>query len=123
MINKVFLIGRLGKTPELRYTPSGESVCAFSMATDEGFGEKKRAEWHNIVLWKKLAEVAGNYLFKGSLVYIEGRIQTRSYEGKDGVTKYITEVVGHRMQILSPRNSQAPVEANAPTEDEGDVPF
>ena len=128
MINKVILVGRLGRDPEIRYTPSGKAVCNFSIATDEGFGEKKRTEWHNIVLWEKTAEVASKYLSKGSLVYIEGRLQTRSYlsaqagEGKDGITRYRTEVIGQRMQMLSPKDSPGPVPSDMPAGDEDIFP-
>ncbi len=118
MINKVILIGRLGMDPEIRYTASGKAVCNFSIATDEGFGDKKRTEWHNIVLWEKIAEVASKYLSKGSLIYIEGRLQTRSYEDKEGITKYRTEVVAQRMQMLSPKDSPGQVPADMPTGDE-----
>ncbi|MGZ7033042.1 MAG: single-stranded DNA-binding protein, partial [Thermoanaerobaculia bacterium] len=92
MINKVILVGRLGKDPEIRSTPSGTSVARFSLATDEKFtdrnGEKQeRTEWHNIVAWGKLAEICGQYLKKGKLVYVEGRIQSREYEGRDGIKR------------------------------------
>jgi single-strand DNA-binding protein len=89
-INKVILIGRLGKEPELRYTPNGDAVVTLTIATsdewkDKTSGEKQeRVEWHRVVLWRKLAEIAGNYLKKGSQVYIEGKLQTRSWEDKDG---------------------------------------
>lgn len=103
-LNKVMIIGRLGKDPEVRYTASGTAVCSFSVATDESFknkaGEKvEKSEWHNIQVWQKLAEICGEYLKKGSLAYFEGRLQTRSWE-KDGVTRYTTEIVCEKMQML-----------------------
>ena len=103
-LNKVMLIGRLGKDPEVRYTSSGQAVANFSMATDESYknndGEKvQKTEWHRLVLWGKLAEIAQQYLKKGSLVYIEGKLQTREWE-KDGEKKYQTEVVGFSLQML-----------------------
>lgn len=109
-VNKVILIGRLGKDPEIRNFESGASVASFSMATTESYkdkttGEKKEiTEWHNIVLWRGLAEVASKYLHKGDLIYIEGRLRTRSWE-KDNVTRYITEVVGDNMSMLSTKGS------------------
>jgi single-strand DNA-binding protein len=92
-LNKVFLIGNLGKEPEIRTTTSGQTVATFSVATSEKFKNKnneweERTEWHNAVLWNKLAEIARDYLHKGKTVYIEGRIQTRKWEGKDGQTRY-----------------------------------
>ena len=96
-VNKAILIGHLGKDPEIRNFESGATLATFSMATTESYkdkttGEKKEiTEWHNIVLWRGLAEIAAKYLHKGDMVYIEGKIRTRSYE-KDGVTKYITEI-------------------------------
>ena len=97
-VNKAILIGNLGRDPELRYTPSGRAVANFSIATSERWkgqdGEnQEKTEWHNIVLWGRQAEIAKEYLSKGSPVYIEGRIQTRSYDDKNGVKKYITEIV------------------------------
>jgi single-strand DNA-binding protein len=104
-INKVILIGNLGKDPELRYTPGGAAVVNFSIATNERWKDKsgqsqERTEWHNIVLWGRLAEIANDYLKKGSSVYIEGRLQTRSWEDRDGNKRYTTEVVGRQMQLL-----------------------
>jgi len=104
-VNKVILIGNLGKDPELRYTPGGAAVVNFPIATNERWKDKngqpqERTEWHNIVLWGRLAEVANDYLKKGSSVYIEGRLQTRSWEDRDGNKRYTTEVVGNQMQLL-----------------------
>lgn len=104
-VNKVILLGNLGKDPELRYTPSGTAVATFTIATSEKFkgrdGEnQEKTEWHNIVAWRQLAEICGKYLHKGKQVYIEGRIQTRSYDDKDGNKRYITEIVADQMQML-----------------------
>ena len=108
-VNKVILVGNLGKDPELRYTPSGAAVATFSMATTNPFKDKegnKQTEWHNIVAWCQLAEICGKYLHKGKQVYIEGRIQTRSYDDRDGNKKYITEIVADQMQMLGSRDDQ-----------------
>ena len=104
-INKAILIGNLGKDPELRYTASGTAVASFSIATTERFknrnGEQQeRTEWHNIVAWGPLAEICGKYLAKGRQVYIEGRIQNRSYDDRDGNKRYITEIVASEMKML-----------------------
>lgn len=104
-VNKVILVGNLGKDPDLRYTPSGAAVATFSLATSERFKGKDgqmqdRTEWHNIVVWNKLAEICGKYLHKGKQIYIEGRIQTRSYDDKEGNKRYITEIVAEEMQML-----------------------
>ena len=108
-VNKVILVGRLGKDPELRSIPSGTSVAKFSLATDERFtdksGEKQdRTEWHNIVAWGKLGEICGQYLRKGKLVYIEGSIRTDSWDDKEsGQKKYRTEIVARDMKMLDRR--------------------
>jgi single-strand DNA-binding protein len=107
-LNKVMLIGNLGKDPEVRYTTSGQGVASFSIATTEKFKNKsgdmeERTEWHNVVLWGKLAEIAKDYLSKGKTVYIEGRLQTRKWQDKDGRDRYTTEIVGDKMQMLSPK--------------------
>jgi len=104
-INKVILVGNLGKDPELRYTPAGVAVATFSLATSERFKgrdgqQQERTEWHNIVAWRGLAEICGKYLHKGRQVYIEGKIQTRSYDDRDGNKRYITEIVADNMQML-----------------------
>jgi len=108
-VNKVILVGRLGRDPETRYTSGGQAVANFTLATDESYkdrsGERqKRTEWHRIVLWGKLAEIAQQYLKKGMLVYIEGRIQTRQWEDKrDGQKRQTTEIVGNVMRMLTSR--------------------
>lgn len=105
-VNKVILVGRLGKDPEVRNLDSGVSVANFTMATSESYkdkttGEKKEiTEWHNVVLWRGLAEIAQRYLHKGDMVYVEGKLRTRSWE-KDGVTRYTTEVIADNMTMLS----------------------
>src|SRR5512137_55283 len=107
-LNKVMLIGNLGKDPEVRYTTSGQGVASFSLATTEKYKNKsgeweEKTEWHNIVLWGKLAEIAKDYLSKGKTAYIEGRLQTRKWQDKDGRDRYTTEIVGDRLQLLSPK--------------------
>lgn len=104
-INKVILIGNLGADPEVRFTPGGAQVANFNMATSESWNDKsgerkERAEWHRIVLWRRLAEIAGQYLKKGSRVYIEGKLQTRTWEDQKGQKRYITEVVGNTLELL-----------------------
>ena len=112
MINKVILVGRLGKDPEIRSTPQGNTVAKFTLATDEKFtdraGEKQeRTEWHNIVAWGKLGEICGQYLKKGKLVYIEGSIRTDSWDDKEsGQKKYRTEIVANTMKMLDRRGDE-----------------
>jgi single-strand DNA-binding protein len=112
MINKVILVGRLGKDPETKSTPSGTTVAKFSLATDERFtdrnGEKQeRTEWHNIVAWGKLGDICGQYLRKGKLVYIEGSIRTDSWEDKEsGQKKYRTEIIANTMKMLDRAGSE-----------------
>jgi single-strand DNA-binding protein len=137
-INKVILIGNLGQDPELRYTPSGAAVANFSVATNETWNDKEgntqeRTEWHRIVAWRRLAEICGEYLKKGSQVYIEGRLQTRSWEDKDGVKRYVTEVIARELQMLGRRDGAAMPDSSPPTEvvedvdagadEEEDLPF
>jgi single-strand DNA-binding protein len=107
-VNKAILVGRLGRDPETRFTGGGQAVANFTLATDESFkdraGERqKRTEWHRIVLWGKLAEISQQYLKKGMLVYIEGRIQTRQWDDKSGQKRTTTEIVGNVMRMLTPR--------------------
>ncbi|MFH1891977.1 MAG: single-stranded DNA-binding protein [Candidatus Zixiibacteriota bacterium] len=104
-VNKVILIGNLGRDPEIKYTPSGQAVTKFSIATTERFKDKndeqqERTTWHNIVAWGRQAEISKEYLSKGSPVYIEGRIDNRSYEDKEGNKRYISEIVVQRLQLL-----------------------
>lgn len=108
MINKVILIGNLGADPEIRYTQSGTAVATFRMATTEKFKGKDgqmqdQTEWHRIVAWARLAEICGEYLHKGSKIYIEGRLQTRKWTDQSGVEKYTTEIIAREMKMLSAR--------------------
>jgi single-strand DNA-binding protein len=118
-VNKAILVGRLGRDPETRFTSGGQAVANFTLATDETFkdraGERqKRTEWHRIVLWGKLAEIAQQYLKKGMLVYVEGRIQTRQWEDKrDGQKRTTTEIVGTVMRMLTSRAEGAAAGASA----------
>ncbi len=120
MVNKVFLIGRLGADPEIRYTPSGAEVATFRMATSEAWtnksGEKEeRTEWHRIVAWRGLAKICGEYLSKGKLIYIEGRLRTRNWEDRDGNKRTVTEIEATEMKMLS-----GPGEASKKAKDAGE---
>jgi single-strand DNA-binding protein len=111
-LNKVMLIGNLGKDPEVRFTASGQAVASFSLATSEKFKGKsgeweERTEWHNITLWGKLAEIAGEYLTKGKTIYVEGRLQTRKWQDKSGNDRYTTDIVGDKMQMLSAKGERS----------------
>lgn len=111
-LNKVTLIGRLGRDPEVRYMPNGEAVCNFSVATSETWNDRngqrvERTEWHNITMYRKLAEIAGQYLKKGGLVYLEGRIQSRKYQGKDGIERTAYDIVANEMKMLGGRNENS----------------
>ena len=105
-VNKVILVGRLGRDPEVRYTPSGAAVANFTVATSEEWKDKntgdkqERTEWHRVVAWRRLGEICGEYLHKGSQVYVEGRLQTRSWDDRDGNKRYTTEIVAQVMQML-----------------------
>jgi len=136
-INKVILIGRLGSDPEVRYTPDGTAVANFSIATsdewtDKNSGEKKeRTEWHRIVAWRRLGEICGEYLSKGRQVYVEGKLQTRSWE-KDGITRYSTEIIANDVQFLGRRpdgttttvQPEPPMQQVAPVDGKDpDIPF
>ena len=110
-VNKVILLGNLGRDPELRFLPNGDAVCNFSIATTDSWkdkaGEKQeKTEWHNIVMYRKLAEIAGEYLKKGRPVYLEGRLQTRKWQTKDGQDRYTTEIVADNMQMLGGRDAR-----------------
>ncbi len=131
-LNKVLLIANLGKDPEVRYTASGTAVASFSLATSEKFKNKggeweERTEWHNVILWGRLAEIAGEYLSKGKTVYIEGRLQTRKWQDKDGKDRFTTEIVGEKMQMLSRKDGSNHEEAGqtheGPGFPDGDEPF
>ena len=128
-VNKVILVGRLGRDPEARYMPNGDAVTNFSIATDEQWrdrnGERQtRTEWHNVTLYGKLGEIANQYLRKGSQVFIEGRIQSRKYNGKDGIERIAYDIIGSEMKMLGSRNetaamgnngNSAPVATNSPS--------
>jgi len=110
-VNKVILVGRLGKDPEVKFTQGGVAIARFSMATDETWkdqsGERQqRTEWHNIVAWRKLAEICGQYLTKGKLIYIEGRLQTRSWDDREGNKRTTTEIQADTMVMLSGGKSE-----------------
>lgn len=117
MVNKVILVGRLGKDPEVRHLESGTVMAKFPLATTENYkdrnGEKvEQTEWHNIVVWRGLAEVAERFLRKGSQVYIEGRIRTRSWEDEDGNKKYMTEINADNFQMLGSKRDDTPGQAD-----------
>lgn len=136
MLNKVTLIGRLGRDPETRYMPNGEAVCNFSVATSEKYTDKngqrqEATEWHEVTMFRKLAEIAGQYLKKGSQVYIEGKIKSRKYTDKNGVERTAYDIIANEMKMLGgnsqatqeqPKHQQAPA---APVEDvdDDDLPF
>lgn len=139
-VNKVILVGNLGRDPEVRYTPNGTAVATFPLATHKVYVDKngtkqKTTVWHRIVAWNKLGEICGQYLTKGKQVYIEGELVTRSFEGKDGKVRWITEVVAKTMQMLGTRNGEEEIteteEETPPDEiispdgfdEEKDVPF
>ena len=131
-VNKVILVGNLGKDPEVKYLDSGVAVANFSLATSESYKNKEgervnQTEWHNIVLWRGLAEVAEKWLKKGSSVYIEGKIKTRKWEDKDGNTRYNTEILADNMTMLGSKptsESVAPTTSEQPADDtDDDLPF
>jgi len=125
-VNKVILVGRLGRDPETRYTSSGQAVANFSMATDETYkdraGERqKRTEWHKIVVWGKQAEIAQKYLRKGSLIFLEGRIQSREYQDRDNNKRTSFEIVCNNFRMLGGRGDGAPG-GGGPQSEEGEAP-
>ena len=118
-VNKAILIGNLGKDPELRYTPSGQAVASFSLATSERYKDKEgnwqeRTDWHNIVVWGRQGETVKEYLKKGRSCYVEGRIQTRSYDDREGNKKWVTEIIASRIQFLGGRGEGGGSAAGAP---------
>ena len=118
-INKVILVGNLGQDPEIKYTAGGAAVTTLSIATSDSWKDKdsgmeqERTEWHRVVLWRRLAEIAGEYLKKGSKVYIEGQLQTRKWE-KEGQTRYTTELIARDMQFLDSKGSASPSDQEDP---------
>jgi single-strand DNA-binding protein len=136
-INKVILIGNMGQDPELRYTSAGVAVATFTLATNESWKDQdgnaqERTQWHNLVAWRKLAEICGEYLKKGSRIYVEGRLQYRTYDDKNGVKRYVTEIVLDQMMMLDSKGagqsggsaapSAPPVEESGPDKVD-DLPF
>jgi single-strand DNA-binding protein len=141
-INKVIIVGNLGKDPEVSYVPSGAAVAKFSVATSETWkdktsGEKKeRTEWHRIVAWDKLGEICGKYLSKGRQVYVEGKLQTHSYDDKEGVKRYVTEIIAQDVQFLGGKGDASdaarsgggpgqrePAGGHGPAGGDDDIPF
>lgn len=131
MLNKVFLIGNLGKDPEVRFTSNGKAVAKFSVATSERWtdpdgNKQERTEWHNVVVWGKQAETCGQYLSKGRQVFIEGSVRSRQYDDKDGNKKYITEIVARDVRFLGSKGDGArggdPVQSAPRGEDAGGGP-
>lgn len=136
-VNRVILVGRLGKDPELKYTPSGSPVCTLTVATSESWTDKssgqkqEKTEWHRVVLWGRQAENCNKFLKKGSLVYLEGKIQTRSWEDKDGNKKYSTEINANTVNFLSKSSGSSYDNEESPNEDisthddyaNDDIPF
>jgi single-strand DNA-binding protein len=116
-INKVILIGNLGQDPETRYTPQGAAISNISVATDESYKDKQtgqvvpKTEWHRVVMFNKLGEIAAEYLKKGSKVYIEGRLQTRKWQDQSGADRYSTEIIANQMQMLDSKDSQSSQQA------------
>jgi single-strand DNA-binding protein len=129
-VNKVILVGNLGKDPEVRYTPGGQAVANFTIATNDAWTDKsgqkqERTEWHRIVVWGKLAELCGEYLSKGRQVYVEGRLQTREWTNKEGAKQYTTEVVANQVVFLSGGErgqGRGASRGSAPAEDFGPPP-
>jgi len=117
MVNSIHIIGRLGADPEVKETTTGKKVARFTVATEYGYGDKSVTEWFTVLAWEKLAEICQNYLSKGKLVYVDGRIQTRSYDDKDGNKKYVVELIANNMRMLDKKEEQAPAAQ------EDDVPF
>lgn len=115
-VNKAIIVGHLGRDPEVRYTAGGDPVANFSVATTEGWKDRQtgenteRTEWHRVVMFRRLAEIAGEYLKKGSQVYIEGRLQTRKWQDQNGQERYTTEIVANEMQMLGGRGGSAPAD-------------
>ena len=138
-VNKMILLGNAGRDPELRYTPNGSAVCSLSIATSRNWktkeGEKQEeTEWHRVVFYDRLAEIAGEYVKKGKPVYIEGRLKTRKWQDKDGSEKYTTEIVAESMQLLGGRDEGEPARTvpvktqdnkvtRKPLDDDSDIPF
>jgi single-strand DNA-binding protein len=128
MLNKAMVIGHLGADPEMRYTANGNAVTSFSVASSRKYTQneqsKEETEWFRVVTWNKLAETCSQYLTKGRLVYVEGRLQTRSWEGQDGAKRYTTELIAQDVKFLGGRNEEIEVERlPEPPIDTDDLPF
>ena len=124
MLNRCDFIGRLGRDPEIRHTNGGKQVASFSLACSEKFGGKESTEWVNAIAWEKLAEICGNYLQKGSLVYISGRMQTRKWQDQNGNDRYTTEIVVREMKMLDKRSDGGQQERGAaPPMGDDSIPF
>ena len=125
--NKVTILGNLGRDPELRTTPAGNSVANFSVATTDKWGQgedrQERTEWHRVVVWGKLAEVCGEYLGKGRQVLVEGRLQSHSYEDNEGIKRYVTEIIAHQVEFLGQRSNGNGEPGATELPDDDDVPF
>ena len=118
-VNKVILVGRLGQDPELKHTPSGAAVCNMSVATSEKWKDKQgqmqeKTEWHRIVIWSKIAELCNQYLNKGSQVYLEGRLETRKWQDKEGKDRYTTEIVANTVQFLDSKSDRPQADNSKP---------
>jgi len=136
-VNKVILVGRLGRDPEVRYTPSGVTMATFSIATSDEWKDKEtgqkqeRTEWHRIVAWRRLGEICGEYLRKGKQVYVEGKLQTRAWDDRDGNKRYTTEIIAQNLQMLDSGNRDMRSQPDDPgfpieepvTVSEDDIPF
>jgi len=131
-VNKVIIIGNCGQDPEVKYMPNGNAVANVTVATSESWKDKNtgeqqtKTEWHRVVFFRRLAEIVGEYVKKGSKIYVEGRLQTRKWQDKDGQDRYTTEIVAEQMQMLDSRGSVDSASAVAPTPDDGfddDIPF
>ena len=128
MLNQVQLIGRLGRDPEVRYMPNGEAVCNFSIATSENWNDRQtgqrteRTEWHNITLYRRLAEVAGQYLKKGALVFVQGKIQSRKYVDKNGIERTAYEIICDSMKMLGDTSGGAQQQTPPPAQNQTQPP-
>lgn len=123
MVNNVILVGNLGADPETKYTANGKCVGELRIATSSGSGDKEQTEWHRVVVWEKLAENCGKYLTKGRQVYVQGRIQTRNYEDKEGNKKYVTEIIAHDVKFLGGKGGDAKDDAASKAMKDERFPF
>ena len=126
-VNKVIVLGHLGRDPEMRYAPDGKAIANFSLATSESFKDKdgnkqERTEWHRVVFFGRTAEVAGEYLRKGGMAYVEGRLQTRKWTDKEGQERYTTEIIGDRLQLIGGKKEDGAEHAPAPASRGGNTP-